>query len=778
MSRRLFLHIGSPKTGTTFLQQVLWAERERAAAHGLLLPGRSVRDHFWASLDLRGAPEAEAGRDAAAGAWDRLAEEAAAWHGDVLVSHELFALAGDSHAARAVATYRDLGFEVHVVITARDLARQLPAHWQEAVKARWGLRFDDYLHQELGVDGGGRYLSRVQDYPGLARRWGAALPAAHVHIVTVPGRGAPRDLLWRRFAGLLGLPAEEFPLEVRANESLALEQTELLRRLNLALGDRLPRPGPYAGVVKGSYAHRILAGRPGTRLVLGGADLEQARQRAQAEVDALRDLGVDVVGDLDELLVADEPRADVLRREVPEQRLLEEAVEGLIGLLGTLAESRARHDADEEALRSRLRELRQPRRQAASPAAEVAQPTEPGEARAGETTTRRAFLHIGSPKTGTTYLQRVLWKNRAALADRGTLLPLGSVKDHHHAAMDLRGVPDRVADGADASGGWPRLVDACRDWHGDVVVSHETLSVADDAQADQAVRAFQDLGFEVHVVITARDLARQVLAHWQQAVKGRRTTTLADYVAEALDPRVGHGRYLAHVQDYAALARRWGARLPSRQVHLVTVPLSGAPRDLLWQRLAGVLGLPADGVVPAEAANESLGLEQAELLRRLNAALGDRFPRPGPYPRVVRGILAKEVLAGRSGSAPALTDDEAATARERAAAQVAQLRELDLDVVGDLDDLLVPDDIPTGRAGDSDEVPTRRLLEEAIEATIRVLELLAEARAGHRERAGRLRARMAQLQPAVAPSAGARTRLSHLARRARAVVGRRGGRDA
>jgi hypothetical protein len=772
MSRRVFLHIGSPKTGTTFLQQVLWAERDRAADQGLLLPGRSVRDHYFASLDLRGAAQAEPGRAGAAGAWARLAEEAAAWPGDVLLSHELFALAGDVHAERAVSTYRDLGFEVHLVITARDLARQLPAHWQEAVKARWGLTYDEYVHAELG-GGDGRYLARVQDYAGLVRRWGAAVPPGSVHVVTVPPRAAPRDLLWRRFAGLLGLSADEFALDVRANESLGLEQTELLRRVNLALGDRLPRPGPYPGVVKGTYAHQVLAARPGSRLTLGGADLELARDRSRDQVDELLALGVDVVGDLDELLVADVgPDQGTMRQQVPVPSLLDEAVEGVIGLLEELGETQTRHRAEVATLRSRIGELQTSYAEGADVAAAPA--PQPGSARA-----RRAFLHIGSPKTGTTFLQQVLWHHRARLRQQGVLLPLSSLEDHHHASLDLRGVPGRVGDGADARGAWTRLVDACRAWDGDVVVSHETLAAADDAQADTAVRAFADLGFEVHVVITARDLARQTVAHWQQAVKGRSTMRMADYVAEALDPETGHGRYIALVQDAASLARRWGARLPSTSVHLITVPPSGAPRDLLWRRFAGVLGLPAADQLGEAAldvgANESLGLEQAELLRRVNLALGDRLPRPGPYPRVVRGILVREVLAHRPGTRLALTSTETGVLRERSADQVEQLRGLGLDVVGDLDDLLVREGAE--RDDGSVEVADGRLLEEAVEATIGLLEVIARERTRHRKRTSRLRGQLHSLETSYDEGHAPASVLSRLAGRVKVLVGRSGGRD-
>jgi hypothetical protein len=44
--------------------------------------------------------------------------------------------------------------------------------------------------------------------------------------------------------------------------------------------------------------------------------------------------------------------------------------------------------------------------------------------------TRRCYLLVGSPKTGTSYLQSVMWASRPALADQGLSLPLRGVGDH------------------------------------------------------------------------------------------------------------------------------------------------------------------------------------------------------------------------------------------------------------------------------------------------------------------------------------------------------------
>ncbi len=47
MANRIFLHIGAPKSGTTYLQTVLWANRENLRRQGLLMPGRCSTTTCW-----------------------------------------------------------------------------------------------------------------------------------------------------------------------------------------------------------------------------------------------------------------------------------------------------------------------------------------------------------------------------------------------------------------------------------------------------------------------------------------------------------------------------------------------------------------------------------------------------------------------------------------------------------------------------------------------------------------------------------------------------------
>ena len=56
MTERVYLHVGTPKSGTTYLQRVLDHNRERLAAAGVLVVGDEHVDRVHAALVVREDP--------------------------------------------------------------------------------------------------------------------------------------------------------------------------------------------------------------------------------------------------------------------------------------------------------------------------------------------------------------------------------------------------------------------------------------------------------------------------------------------------------------------------------------------------------------------------------------------------------------------------------------------------------------------------------------------------------------------------------------------------
>jgi len=306
----------------------------------------------------------------------------------------------------------------------------------------------------------------------------------------------------------------------------------------------------------------------------------------------------------------------------------------------------------------------------------------------------RVFLHVGSPKTGTTFLQNVLWSQRRLAAQQGVFLPMNRFMDHYFAALDLREVSDKPHQPARAVGMWDRMVNQTKGRSDTVLISHELFAPATAEQAERAVTSWGP-DAEVHVVLTARDLARQITAEWQEHVKHRSTATFPDFVRSLREDSEREGprtTWFWQVQDFADVLERWGSTLPPERVHVVTVPPAGGATTLLWERFAGLLGLdPAPFDLEQGRSNSSLSLDAAEVLRRVNAELGDRLPLPGPYPRVVKNVLAHQVMATHPGVPVRLGAEDAAFARAESEAMAERLAASGFDVVGDLAELVPPE---------------------------------------------------------------------------------------
>jgi hypothetical protein len=329
---RVIVHIGEPKTGTTFLQQVMWRNRGELAAAGVLLPGHHPQDHFRAQNDLRDIeklPSDPAGSWAAE--WDVLALQAREAPGVSVISHELFCAADAGQAERAVRSLRPA--EVHVVLTVRDMGSLLPAEWQETVKHRNDRTWTDWLHdvidtESVAPDRREYWFWRVHDTMAILAAWSRLVPPEHVHVITVPPQGSGNTLLWERFAGLLGIdPASADTSRARPNASLGVAEIEFLRRLNMALSPEIP-DWFYMWNVKETLAHQTLAARPRTaRLVLPGDRAAWAADQAETLIAALKDSRYDIIGDLDELRPGPAGSPAVRPDDSPASEMLDAATE-------------------------------------------------------------------------------------------------------------------------------------------------------------------------------------------------------------------------------------------------------------------------------------------------------------------------------------------------------------------------------------------------------------------------------------------------------------------
>ena len=346
--------------------------------------------------------------------------------------------------------------------------------------------------------------------------------------------------------------------------------------------------------------------------------------------------------------------------------------------------------------------------------------------------TRRVYLHIGLPKTGTTYLQDRMWRNRDAALQQGLLYP-GEIREaHFHAAVHIQ--PTRYLDWVDPAhaGAWHGLVDEIRDWPGSSLISHELLSTASEEQAAQAINSLDFA--EVHIVCTVRDLARQIPSVWQEHIKNQHTKTYGEFLDSIRDPASSDDPFW-EFQDLSRILRNWGHNLPADRVHVVTMPSPFDSSHLLWQRFNSVLGIDAERLRhDLPPANSTLDAVQLELLRRLNDRLQGSIAW-GRYESAVKEYLAGNILivAPRRELAT-LPAEEFGWVSAKASEFATFVQAQGYDIVGDLADL-EPRPSPAGPP----EIEVDDLLDVALDTLTEVVRTMPLS-AGERNWSGWLRA--------------------------------------
>lgn len=349
MTRRpLYLHVGTGKSGTSSLQEALWDSSEQLASVGVGMPflgrGPSVRrllrplgwaasEGFTRTLDTE--------------ALQRLVRRVRRTPGEVvLISNEDLAEAGPEHVEAFLEVAEAAGVEPRIIITARDWAKQVPSEYQQLLKHRLTLTYDSFLQEVRDRQGVGEQFWRRQDLPDICERWAKNLDPASVHVIPVPSFHTDPEAVYRLFGEVVGFDHRILDIPSRdVNASFGVVEAELLRRLNVALGDQLTDyESEYTPAVRRVLIGRVIARGASGRITLPPEHLDWVRALSVQRLDALRERGYTLHGD-PSLLVPPSSAAQPLPR-FSEQEMAEAAI-------STLAEFAIRVFRDEQRARGR-----------------------------------------------------------------------------------------------------------------------------------------------------------------------------------------------------------------------------------------------------------------------------------------------------------------------------------------------------------------------------------------------------------------------------------------
>jgi hypothetical protein len=332
---------------------------------------------------------------------------------------------------------------------------------------------------------------------------------------------------------------------------------------------------------------------------------------------------------------------------------------------------------------------------------------------------KRVVLHIGTMKSGSTYVQSLLASHSRRLDESGVHV-VGIQRGAGNRPAASHGAANELVGGADRPTRWAAVVDEIRGAAADtVVVTSEFFGFL---KPEGIRRLTADLEpFDLTVVLGVRDQLTAIPAQWQTYSLNTGTASFVDYLRqiageEQRDRRTRAHRTFHRAQDVPRVLERWTVPGVDRLVAF-TVPAPGAPYEELWRRFVSAAALPEvvtdfDDVVD----NPSLGYEACEYLCRLNRHLAD-LPR-GAYRRAVRPLGEGALLPLRAAQhRPRLDRAAAQWARERNEQARIALSTPTVELVGDLTDL--PVDVDPAAWPDRSPAPDADLIVASALAALR-----------------------------------------------------------
>ena len=306
----LYLHIGTRKSGTTFVQRALRASAPALAEQGLGLVFPNRRSEVKAVLTplRRHAAGGEPGpaRDALESMVAGIVASPLQRH--LVTLEDLGTLPEETADLYHAVLSGHPGLDVELIITARHWGATIPSEWQQRVKQGSAASYHDFLTAIRERTPASEDFLRCQDVPAMVRRWRGPLADDRVHVLAVPPRTAAPGLL-ELFCGLLGVADERLtvpPLPPRSqNTSLGVAEAETLRRVNAALRGRLKDDQPggdYYEGVRHWLTHRHLMTKENRAIGIPADHEEWVVRAARQQAEQIAALGVDIVGSIDHLV--------------------------------------------------------------------------------------------------------------------------------------------------------------------------------------------------------------------------------------------------------------------------------------------------------------------------------------------------------------------------------------------------------------------------------------------------------------------------------------------
>jgi len=269
-----------------------------------------------------------------------------------------------------------------------------------------------------------------------------------------------------------------------------------------------------------------------------------------------------------------------------------------------------------------------------------------------------------------------------------------------------------------------------------VLVSNEDFS---RARPELIPKILADLGGRdrIRVVVVARRLDLYLPSQWQERVKAGDERPYDEWLRVVLDRESEERSWdrwnVWRSHDLRLLVSRWGAHIDHDRISVVM--LDETDRQQLPSAFERMLDLPDGTIRPVSSrSNRGLTWGECEMLRGINEAFSERGWPKDVRRRFVRARILRDLRTRTpppGPKTPPLPEWAASTIRQLSEERIAWLADSGADLVGDLDLLRVPDDVPTVPDPYPDPQIPRQAVGEVVTALIAASLRAEEAEEAH-----------------------------------------------
>ena len=330
---KLFLHVGFHKTGTTSLQDALNRNRKELQPQGIIYPKtrkfRAQHEFAW-SVGQRGWGWKQfGGSQAGPGPARRMFKLIRSSKENLIISSEFLSELSPEHIKKLASSIGDK--ELRVIFTVRPVAKILPSAYQQEVKNGSKLTYDKWLARVLDPEKESRVKTRFwrrHSHHLEIAKWAEIVGVANISVI-VSDESRP-EFLTDSFFELIGASTNSFRESKKdiVNRSMDVAEMELLRRINEKFDRNLGWDEYVASIrstIVKTWTQSIPSENSPGRLANPEKFKERIDKRVREVTEGIRNLGVEVIGDVDSL-----SKAKYGSNVIPEQINIDVLVEPIL----------------------------------------------------------------------------------------------------------------------------------------------------------------------------------------------------------------------------------------------------------------------------------------------------------------------------------------------------------------------------------------------------------------------------------------------------------------